>query len=464
MTTRRISRSTLTCTIPLYRDPDVLDTWFSSGLWPLGTLGWPEDTEELRKYYPTSTLITGTDILFFWVARMVMMQLAVLPDTIPTIERIPFRKVYLHGLVRDAKGKKMSKSVGNVVDPLDLIDEYGADALRFTNAAMASLGGALKLDTQRIAGYRNFGTKLWNAVRFAQMYDVTFAQIGTTDVMPTYAPRTTVNRWIVGETARTRLDVDAALDAYRFDDAANVLYRFVWNVVCDWYVEFSKPVLQGEASDAKAETQAVMGWVLERCMTMMHPFMPFITEELWAQTGHDGMLVHGTWPENVGLEAIDPEAESEIRWTIAFIESVRSARAQMNVPAGATIPVVAVDWDAAAKGAYAANALMIHTLARIDGLTEGTAPKGSIAVTAGGGRFALPLDGIIDVAAERARLEKQIGKLDKEIKGISGRVNNPKFADSAPPEVVEETRANMTARTAERDAVQAALDSLRQLD
>ncbi|CTQ50849.1 valine--tRNA ligase [Jannaschia donghaensis] len=444
--------------VPLYRDPDVLDTWFSSGLWPLGTLGWPEETEELAKYFPTSTLITGTDILFFWVARMIMMQLAVLPDEQPVEQRIPFKSVYLHGLVRDAKGKKMSKSVGNVVDPLDLIDEYGADALRFTNAAMASLGGALKLDTQRIAGYRNFGTKLWNAVRFAEMYDVRFA--GDT---ATPAPTQTVNRWIVGETARTRADVDAALGAYRFDDAASALYKFVWNVVCDWYVEFSKPVLQGAATDAKSETQAVMGWVLEQCMTMMHPFMPFITEELWSATGHSDMLVHGTWPENVTSQAIDGDAEREIRWTIAFIEAVRSARAQMNVPAGATIPVVAVDWDARAKASYDTNALMIGALARIDGLTEGDAPKGSIAVTVQGGRFALPLDGIIDVDAERTRLDKQIAKLDKEIKGIAGRVNNPKFADSAPPEVVEETRANLAARQAERDAVRTALDSLNEL-
>ncbi|WP_179379858.1 valine--tRNA ligase [Jannaschia marina] len=443
--------------VPVWRDPDVLDTWFSSGLWPLGTLGWPERSEELDTYFPTSTLITGTDILFFWVARMIMMQLAVLPDETPLKDRIPFEKVYLHGLVRDAKGKKMSKSVGNVVDPLELIDEYGADALRFANAAMASLGGALKLDPQRIAGYRNFGTKLWNAVRFAEMNGATFGADATPNA------RLTVNRWIIGETARTRAEVDAALDAYRFDDAAAALYRFVWNVVCDWYVEFSKPILQGEEAAAKAETQAVMGWVLGMCMTMMHPIMPFITEELWGATGHDGMLVHGTWPEDLGEDAIDPAAETEIRWVIAFIEAIRSARAQMNVPASARIPVIAVGWSAEARSAYETNAAMIAALARVETLTEGDAPKGSIAVTAGADRFALPLGDVIDVAAERSRLDKQVTKLEKEIKGLSGRANNPKFAESAPPEVVEETRANLAARQSERDAVQRALDSLNEL-
>ncbi|MGB3406432.1 MAG: valine--tRNA ligase [Jannaschia sp.] len=447
--------------IPAFRDPDVLDTWFSSGLWPLGTLGWPEPTDELKKYFPTSTLITGTDILFFWVARMVMMQLAVLPDDTPVIDRIPFKKVYLHGLVRDAKGKKMSKSTGNVVDPLDVIDEFGADALRFTNAAMASLGGALKLDTQRIAGYRNFGTKLWNAVRFAEMYDVNFVQNGSSKL-----PRTvnlTVNRWIIGETARVREEVDAALAAYRFDDAANALYKFVWNVVCDWYVEFSKPVLQGEASDIKYETQAVMGWVLTRCMTLLHPFMPFITEELWAVTGHDGMLVHGTWPEDITAELIDSEAETEIRWIISFIEAIRSARAQMNVPASAHVPVIAVDWSNEARQAYETNAEMISALARTETLIEGTAPKGAIAVTVGAGRFALPLGDVIDVAAERARLEKSMDKLGKEIKGLQGKVNNPKFAQSAPREVVEESRANLVAREAEAAVLRSALDSLAEL-
>ncbi|MDP4991678.1 MAG: valine--tRNA ligase, partial [Marivita lacus] len=256
--------------VALTRDPDVLDTWFSSGLWPIGTLGWPEETPELAKYFPTSVLITGQDILFFWVARMMMMQLAV-------TGQIPFKDVYLHGLVRDAKGKKMSKSLGNVVDPLEIIDEYGADALRFTNAAMASLGGVLKLDMQRIAGYRNFSTKLWNATRFAEMNGVFKNRTPSADIPKATA---TVNLWIIGETARVRAEVDAALDAYRFDDAAAALYRFVWGKVCDWYVEFSKPLLLDEGPQT-AETKATMAWVIDQCLILLHPIMPFITEELW---------------------------------------------------------------------------------------------------------------------------------------------------------------------------------------
>ncbi|MEM9798333.1 MAG: class I tRNA ligase family protein [Pseudomonadota bacterium] len=443
--------------ITIARDPDVLDTWFSSGLWPLGTLGWPEQTEELQKYFPTSVLITGFDILFFWVARMMMMQTSVLPSSLPLEARIPFKDVYVHALVRDETGKKMSKSLGNVLDPLELIDEYGADAVRFTLASMAAMGRDLKLSTSRIAGYRNFGTKLWNAVRFAEMNGVTFRTKRETG--PENVPQNvkiTINRWILGETARTREEVDAALSAYRFDDAASALYRFVWNVVCDWYVEFSKPLLQ----QGDAETQAVMGWVLQHCLTLLHPFMPFITEELWAVTGHDGMLVHGTWPEALGEEVVDRAAEAEIRWVIAFVEAVRSARKQMNVPDGAVVPMIAVAWDETARAAYAANAPMIERLTRTETPQDGPDPDGAIAVAVQGARFAMPLDGIIDVAKERARLEKQAGKLGKEIKGLEGRVNNPKFLESAPAEVVAETRANLAARQEEAAVIQAALDSL----
>ena len=437
--------------VPAFRDADVLDTWFSSGLWPIGTLGWPDDTEAMGKYFPTSVLVTGFDILFFWVARMMMMQYAV-------VGQKPFSDVYVHALVRDEKGKKMSKSLGNVLDPLDLIDEYGADAVRFTLASMAAMGRDLKLSTQRIAGYRNFGTKLWNAVRFAEMNEAAF---GTT--APGAVPdglTQPLNRWIVGEAARVREEVDAALTAYRFDDAAGALYRFVWNVVCDWYVEFSKPLLQGDDAAAQAETRAVMAWVLELSTTLLHPFMPFVTEELWRVTGHDGMLVHGTWPEGLDASVVDPEAEAEMRWVIAFIEAVRSARAQMNVPAGATIPVIAVDWSDTARNAATRNLALIQRLARIEGIADGAAPKGAIAVAAGTDRFALPLGDVIDVPAERARLEKQAAKLDKEIKGLAGRANNPNFAASAPPEVVEETRANLAARQEERGTLQRALDSL----
>ena len=268
----------------LTRDPDVLDTWFSSGLWPIGTLGWPEQNAALDKYFPTSTLITGQDILFFWVARMMMMQLAV-------VDQIPFDTVYLHGLVRDAKGKKMSKSTGNVIDPLDIIDEYGADALRFTNAAMASIGGVLKLDMQRIQGYRNFGTKLWNAARFAEMNEAVPSD-GTIPMADQ-----AVNKWIIGETAKVREVVDAAFDTYRFNDAAQALYAYVWGKVCDWYVELSKPLLNGDDEAAKEETRRVMGWVIDQCLILLHPIMPFITEELWGALGERAkMVVHADWP------------------------------------------------------------------------------------------------------------------------------------------------------------------------
>ncbi|WP_308915207.1 valine--tRNA ligase [Jannaschia sp. LMIT008] len=454
-----------TLTVKLAQDPDVLDTWFSSGLWPLGTLGWPDDTPELERYFPTSVLVTGFDILFFWVARMMMMQTAVLPDMLPLKDRVPFRDVYVHALVRDEKGKKMSKSLGNVLDPLDLIDEYGADAVRFTLASMAAMGRDLKLSTDRIKGYRNFGTKLWNATRFAEMNGATHGQVGQTQGRRAADAQQTLNRWIVGEVARTRAEVDVALDAYRFDDAAGALYKLVWNVVCDWYVELSKPILQGEDTDSKAETQATMAWVLDACTTMLHPFMPFLTEELWSVTGHEGMLVHGAWPEDLDpAQAVDEAAETEIRWVIAFIESIRSARAQMGVPAGHSIPVLRLAEGDSGKAAYDGNSELIQRLARIDGVTDAdAAPKGSATVTVGASRYAMPLEGVIDAAAEAKRLDKALGKLDKEIKGLSGRASNPNFAASAPPEVVEETKANLAARQAERDVVAGALSAVREL-
>ena len=439
--------------VELTRDPDVLDTWFSSGLWPIGTLGWPEQTPELTKYFPTSVLVTGQDILFFWVARMMMMQLAV-------VDQIPFKDVYLHGLVRDAKGKKMSKSLGNVVDPLEIIDEYGADALRFTNAAMASLGGVLKLDMQRIAGYRNFGTKLWNATRFAEMNGVFENRTPSADIPKATA---TVNQWIIGETARVRGEVDAALAAYRFDDAAAALYRFVWGKVCDWYVEFSKPLLLDEGPQT-AETKATMAWVIDQCLILLHPIMPFMTEELWAVTGQrDKMLVHADWP-TYGADLIDAEADREMNWVIGLIEGIRSARQQMHVPVGLYLPLVVKDLGDAAKAAWDRNEVLIKRLARIDELTVVDAfPKGCATVPMDGATFGLPLADIIDVAEEKARLEKSLQKLAKEIGGMKGRLGNPKFVESAPDEVVEETRANLAAREDEAAKLQEAMDRLAEL-
>jgi valyl-tRNA synthetase len=432
---------------PIWRDPDVLDTWFSSGLWPIGTLGWPEQTPELARYFPTSTLITGADIIFFWVARMMMMQLAV-------VDAVPFRTVYLHGLVRDAKGKKMSKSLGNVIDPLEIIDEFGADALRFANAAMATLGGTLKLDTQRIAGYRNFGTKLWNACRFAEMNGVWEGHV--TQAAPP-KPQATANKWIIGETAKTLAEVDAALGEYRFDTAADALYKFVWGKVCDWYVEFAKPLFDG--ADA-AETRATMAWVLDQCMILLHPMMPFITEELWATTGsRSKLLVHTDWPA-YATDLVDAEADQEMNWATKLIEEIRSARAQVHVPVGLKCDIVATELSASARTAWERNEALIKRLARIETLTEGPSPKGSIALALEGASFAIPLAGLIDIAEEKSRLTKAMEKLGKEIGGLNGRLNNPNFAVSAPEEVVEEARANLEAREAK---LQAALNRLAEI-
>jgi len=437
--------------VGIWRDPDVLDTWFSSGLWPIGTLGWPEETDALKRFFPTSVLITGQDILFFWVARMMMMQLAV-------VNEVPFRTVYLHGLVRDAKGKKMSKSLGNVIDPLEIIDEYGADALRFTNAAMASLGGVLKLDTQRIAGYRNFGTKLWNACRFAEMNGV-WEGHATQGAAP--QATATANRWIIGETLRTIAEVDAALADYRFDQAADTLYRFVWGKVCDWYVEFAKPLFDG---DAAGETRKVMAWVLDRCMILLHPMMPFITEELWATTGQRAkMLVHTDWPE-ADLSLADPAADREMGWVTGLIDEIRSARAQMHVPVGLKIDLVATTLSDEARQAWARNEVLIKRLARVESLTEAaSAPKGSVSIALEGAAFAMPLEGIIDIAEEKARLSKALEKLGKEIGGLKGRLNNPAFVASAPEEVVDEARANLEAREDEAAKLDAALKRLAEI-
>ncbi|WP_135447317.1 valine--tRNA ligase [Tabrizicola caldifontis] len=434
---------------PVWRDPDVLDTWFSSGLWPIGTLGWPEDTPELKKYFPTSVLVTGQDILFFWVARMMMMQLAVVND-------IPFRTVYLHGLVRDAKGKKMSKSLGNVIDPLEIIDEYGADALRFANAAMASLGGVLKLDTQRIAGYRNFGTKLWNACRFAEMNGVWEGH----ETGPAPQPKATANRWIIGETARTLTEVNEALENFRFDQAADALYKFVWGKVCDWYVEFAKPLFDGP--DA-AETRATMAWVLDQSMILLHPFMPFITEELWGTTGkREKLLVHTDWPD-LPVTLIDRDAEREMTFVTTLIDDIRSARAQVHVPVGLKADLVATSLTDEARAAFQRNEALIKRLARVDSITEGAAPKGSIAVTAEGAAFAIPLEGLIDITEEKSRLQKALDKLTKEIAGLKGRLDNPNFVKSAPEDVVMEAQANLEARQDEARKITEALKRLADL-
>ncbi|MGB1023609.1 MAG: valine--tRNA ligase [Paracoccaceae bacterium] len=436
----------------LTRDPDVLDTWFSSGLWPIGTLGWPEKTPELERYFPTSTLVSGFDIIFFWVARMMMMQLAVVDD-------IPFRDVYVHALVRDEKGRKMSKSIGNVLDPLELIDEFGADALRFTLTSMAAMGRDLKLSKDRIAGYRNFGTKLWNAARFAEMNDCK-----PVDGFDPKSVSQTVNKWIIGETAQARLAHDEALSQYRFNDAANGLYAFVWGKVCDWYVEFAKPLFASDDAAVIAETRATMAWVIDQCLILLHPTMPFITEDLWGEIAdRPKMLVHTDWPD-YGAELVDAEAAREMTWVISLIEEIRSVRAQMHVPVGLKVQLLQLDLDARGQAAWDNNAAMIERLARISELTHTqTMPKGAVTVAVEGGTFGLPVADLIDVAEEKARLQKLLDKLAKEIGGLKGRVNNPKFVASAPEDVVAEARENLAAREEEEAKIKAAFARLAEL-
>ncbi len=458
-----VDQDPLKLVYPVWRDQDVLDTWFSSGLWPIGTLGWPDQTPELEKYFPTSTLVTGQDILFFWVARMMMMQLAV-------VDQIPFDTVYLHGLVRDAKGKKMSKSTGNVMDPLEIIDEYGADALRFSSAAMAALGGVLKLDMQRIAGYRNFGTKLWNAARFAEMNGVFEDDVVVSSALSQNRRDTdvkqTANLWIIGETAKVREEVDAALESFRFNDAANALYAFVWGKVCDWYVEFSKPLFNSDDAAAVAETKATMRWVIDQCLLLLHPIMPFITEELWGELGdREKMLVHADWPTYQTADFVDEKADREMNWVISVIDQIRSVRAQMRVNAGAKIDVVVSQITEENREAFKRNEALIFKIARVVSLEEvETFPKGTATVAVDGATFGLPLADIIDIDAEKARLEKGLGKLAKELGGLRGRLNNPKFVASAPDEVVAEAKENLAAREEEEAKIKAALAKLAELD
>ncbi len=423
--------------VKLTRDEDVLDTWFSSALWPFSTLGWPDNTHELQRYYPTSTLVTGFDIIFFWVARMMMMGLHFMkkPDGSP---QVPFDTVYIHALVRDENGQKMSKSKGNVIDPLELIDEYGADALRFTLAAMAAQGRDIKLSTQRVEGYRNFGTKLWNAARFAEMNECVRA-----DGFDPAQCKVTLNRWIAGEAARTKDAVTAGIAEHRYNEAAGALYSFIWHTFCDWYVELSKSVLNGEDETAKAETRAATAWALDQILLLLHPFMPFITEELWRQTAgetaRDTMLVQASWPEYQGLEA--PDASEEIDWVVRLITEIRSVRSEMNVPAGTKVPCVLAHPGDQSKARATAWMAEISRLARLDSLEfADDVPENSAQIVLDESVVALPLAGVIDFGAEKARLEKELEKTAKDIASIDGRLNNAGFVAKAPPEVIEETR------------------------
>lgn len=417
----------------LTRDEDVLDTWFSSALWPFSTLGWPQQTKELEKYYPTSVLVTGFDIIFFWVARMMMMGLHFMQDENGN-PVAPFHTVYVHALVRDKNGQKMSKSKGNVIDPLELIGEYGADALRFTLAIMAAQGRDVKLDPARIAGYRNFGTKLWNATRFAEMNGVKRD--------PHFIPETstlTINRWILTELASTIRDVTDAIETQRFNDAAGSLYRFVWNQFCDWYLELLKPVFSGADEKAKVEAQACAAYVLEETYKLLHPFMPFMTEELWAHTANrDTLLCHADWP---APEFADEVAAAEINWLIDLVSGLRSARAEMNVPPAAVAPLVVVGASEQTQTRLKRHDAAIRRLARVESIeTAQTAPKGAAQVVVGEAIACLPLGSLIDLAVEKARIEKAIGKTEAEMDRVAKKLANEKFVQNADPEVVAAER------------------------
>jgi valyl-tRNA synthetase len=442
----------------LTREEDVLDTWFSSGLWPFSTLGWPDKTPELARYYPTNVLVTGFDIIFFWVARMMMMGLHVMDE-------VPFDTVYIHALVRDERGAKMSKSKGNVIDPLDLIGRYGADALRFTLSAMAAQGRDIKLSSQRVEGYRNFTTKIWNTARFAEMNGCV--------VRPGFDPAgvtLTLNRWVLGECAGAVADVTRGIEDYRFNEAAGAAYRFVWNTFCDWHLELAKPILQGPDGPAKDETRATVAHVFGVILKLLHPFMPFLTEELWAVRGEaagvpvgdasTGLLTLSPWPEaNAGA---DEAAEAEIGWVVDLVSEIRSVRTETNVPAGTPIPLVLVAPSPTTLARLDTWRDTIRRMARISEITVAeTAPAQSLQLIVRGETAALPLAGIIDIAAETERLTKERTKLDGETAKIDAKLGNADFLARAPEEVVDEQRERREAALARRAKIDEALGRLR---
>ncbi|MDR6126263.1 valyl-tRNA synthetase [Sphingomonas sp. SORGH_AS802] len=430
--------------VALVRDPDVLDTWFSSALWPFATLGWPNDDDPtLGGRYPNDVLISGFDILFFWNARMMMQGMHFLKE-------VPFRKLYLHGLVRAADGAKMSKSKGNTVDPLGLIDTYGADALRFFMAAMESQGRDIKMDEKRVEGYRNFATKLWNAARFAQGNGIG----GSSKLEPPVATHA-VNQWIIAECVATVQTVDLALAELRFDAAANAIYQFVWSRFCDWYLE----LIKGQVDD---ETRAVAGWTLDQILALLHPFMPFITEELWhglAARDHD--LIVGRWPQP-DARSLDPEASREIDWLIRLVSEIRAARTELNVPPGARLPLHVRDAGEGTNARLTRQAAALARLARVDLVAaDAQEPSGGAAqVVVDEATFVLPLAGVIDLEAERARLTKAIAAAEKERDALAGRLGNASFVERAKPEAVEKARADHADKAAEASRLQAALTRL----
>ena len=419
---------------PLTRDEDVLDTWFSSALWPFSTLGWPDKTPELARYYPTSVLVTGFDIIFFWVARMMMMGIHFLGE-------VPFKAVLIHNRVLDEQGAKMSKTKGNVVDPITLIDEFGADALRFTLALAAGQSRDMRIGPTRVETNRNFATKLWNAARFCEMNGcITVPGFDPTGVIET------VNKWIVAETTQAVADVTAAIEALRFNDAAGAAYHFVWDVFCDWYLEFAKPLFNGQDEKAKAETRATAAWARDQILKLLHPFMPFVTEELWAATAptpRDSLLVVAQWPVIVAPKGADA-ATAEMHWVIDLVKGVRSVRAEMNVPAGAKVPLVMTGASEESAARLARHIDVIATLARLSSAEAApTIPKGSAQFVLGETVVALPLGDVIDFAKERARLEKDLKKAQDEIARFDAKLSNEQFVSKAPEEVLNEQREKL---------------------
>ena len=437
--------------VELRRDEDVLDTWFSSALWPFSTIGWPEQTPELARYYPGDVLVTGFDIIFFWVARMIMMGLHFMGE-------VPFRTVYIHALVRDQHGQKMSKSKQNIIDPLELIDRYGCDALRFTLAAMAAPGRDIKLSESRVEGYRNFVTKLWNATRFCVMNGAALD--------PTFDPAACtqqINRWVIGKVARLGQDLDAAMAAFRFDEAASALYHVTWHDFCDWYIEFSKPIITGTDAKAAGETRAAVAWTLSQILHLLHPIMPYVTEELWATIGGagGGRLIAADMPV-YGDNLMDADAAEEVDWVIRLISEIRAVRAEMNVPAAGRVPLLLKDASAEARVRLETHSEIITRLARLDtiGHANESVPAGSVQLVLDGATAILPLAGVIDLAQERDRLQREIGKIEGEIAKAEKKLGNDAFIAKAPPEVVDEQKGRLEEGLALRGKLTAALSRL----
>ena len=421
--------------VELTRDEDVLDTWFSSALWPFSTLGWPDQTKELEFHYPTDVLVTGFDIIFFWVARMMMMGLHFM-------KKVPFHTVYIHALVRDEKGQKMSKSKGNVIDPLEIIDDYGADALRFTLTAMAAMGRDIKLSPQRVAGYRNFGTKLWNASRFCEINECRMSE----DSFNPVSCQLTLNKWIVGSTAETVKSFTELLDEFKFDQAANKIYQFVWHTFCDWYLELAKPILQGENESQKIETRKSTAWTLDIIMRLLHPIMPFITEELWEQFGDGRLLITSSWPDNDCAE-INTDATEEMNWVVGLISEFRAVRSELNVPAGAKVSANLIGLNTENKNSLKNNMAQILRLANLEKAevilvespeTIKKLSQEAIQFVYREATIYINVAGLINFDKERSRLNKDIGKLDTDIAAIDKKLANRNFISKAPKEVVEE--------------------------